>query len=273
LRKGLHLLWQRLINEGLKYRIYIDETGNPDLQASDKPNHRFLSLTGIIVELQYSGEVLHPAMEQLKAKYFAHHPDEPVVFHRKEMLGGSGPFVPLKDPVVRERFNADLLQLFSQWQYAVVTVCIDKQKHLETYQSWRYDPYHYCLEVLLERYIFFLEGVGKAVGDVMAESRGGKEDMRLKKVFTELWKNGNSFIEPKRFQERLTSKQLKIRPKTANVSGLQLADLIAHPSRTEILMECGKLETAVPPFGLQIMEILKAKYYQRGSRIFGKKML
>lgn len=257
----------------MKYRIYIDETGNPDLKASAKPNHRFLSLTGIIMDLKYAGEVLHPAMEQLKSKYFEHHPDEPVVLHRKEMLGGSGPFVPLKDPGLRERFNADLLQLFSECEYTVVTVCIDKQKHLETYHSWLYDPYHYCLEVLLERYIFFLEGAGNAVGDVMAESRGGKEDMRLKKVFTELWTNGNNYIGPKRFQERLSSKQLKIRPKTANVSGLQLADLIAHPSRTEILMEHDQLETSVPLFGEKIMEILKNKYYQRGNRIFGKKML
>ncbi len=31
-----------------KYRIYIDEVGNPDLGSSDDPNHRFLSLTGVI---------------------------------------------------------------------------------------------------------------------------------------------------------------------------------------------------------------------------------
>jgi hypothetical protein len=30
----------------VKYRIYIDEVGNPDLESSDNPNHRFLGLTG-----------------------------------------------------------------------------------------------------------------------------------------------------------------------------------------------------------------------------------
>jgi hypothetical protein len=44
------------------------------------------------------------------------------------------------------------------------------------YQVWRYDPYYYCLALLLERFTFFLEQ-RNAVGDVLAESRGGKEDM------------------------------------------------------------------------------------------------
>ena len=47
------------------------------------------------------------------------------------------------------------------------------------YRTWRYDPYHYCLAVMLERYVLFLERT-KGIGDIMAESRGGKEDNRLK---------------------------------------------------------------------------------------------
>ena len=70
----------------MNYRIYIDEVGNPDLESSDDPNHRFLSLTGVILELGYVREVLHPQMESLKVEYFRSHPDEPVIFHRKEML-------------------------------------------------------------------------------------------------------------------------------------------------------------------------------------------
>ena len=42
--------------------------------------------------------------------------------------------------------------------------------------------YHYCLALLLERFTFFLEQK-QVRGDVMAESRGGKEDKRLKLHF------------------------------------------------------------------------------------------
>lgn len=53
-----------------KYRLYIDESGNSDLKHSDDLNHRFLSLTGIIVSLQHIQETIHPEMEALKESIF-----------------------------------------------------------------------------------------------------------------------------------------------------------------------------------------------------------
>lgn len=133
----------------MKYRIYIDEVGNPDLESSDDPNHRFLSLTGIILELDYVKSVVHPQMEAVKAKYFEYHPDEPIVFHRKDIMNAKPPFQPLKDAGVRARFDSDLLSLLRSWRYVVISVCLDKKKHKETYTTWRYDPYHYCLAIVL----------------------------------------------------------------------------------------------------------------------------
>lgn len=54
----------------IKYRMYVDEVGNPDLESSDNPNHRFLSLTGVIISLDAVKDVIHPEMESLKTKYF-----------------------------------------------------------------------------------------------------------------------------------------------------------------------------------------------------------
>jgi len=50
--------------------MYVDEVGNPDLKSSDNPNHRFLSLTGVIVSLDHIKERVHPEMEALKARFF-----------------------------------------------------------------------------------------------------------------------------------------------------------------------------------------------------------
>lgn len=143
----------------MKYRLYVDEVGNPDLESSDNPNHRFLSLTGVILELDYVQEVMHPQIEALKVKYFRSHPDEPLIFHRKELLNAKPPFEALRDSEVRRRFDSDLLACLREWEYVVISVCIDKKKHKETYSTWRYDPYHYCLAVLLERFVFFLKRV------------------------------------------------------------------------------------------------------------------
>jgi len=252
--------------------MYIDEVGNADLQSSDNPNHRFLSLTGVILDLGYVGAILHPQMEALKRSYFGSHPDEPVIFHRKEMMNAKFPFQVLLDLGIRERFDNDLLRLLANWEYTVLTVCLDKKKHKETYTVWRYDPYHYCLEMLLERFVFFLNRV-RSRGDAIAESRGGKEDMRLKKSFTRLWEQGTDYVEPEKFQSALTSKELKVKPKANNISGLQLADLIAHPSRNEILREQGLPETRLGPFAERVVHILQPKYDQIPGRVFGKKFL
>jgi hypothetical protein len=256
----------------MKYRIYIDEVGNPDLDSSDNPIHRYLSLTGVIAELEYIQSAVHPQMEELKYRYFRSHPDNPVIFHRKEMVKYLYPFETLRDPSIRDAFDRELLNLLASWEYRVISVCLDKKKHKETYSVWRYDPYHYLLAILLERYVFFLERES-AQGDVMAESRGGKEDLRLKDSFRKLVERGTDYILPERFQSSLTSKELKIKQKSNNITGLQIADLIAHPSRNEILKEHGSIDIEIHPFAKRVITILQDKYDKQGERIFGKKFI
>jgi hypothetical protein len=109
-----------------KYRIYIDETGNADLRSSDNPNHRFLSLTGVIMNLD-DVRIIQPELEKLKMSFFGSHPDDPVVLHRKELLSAKSPFQNLREPEIRSKFDPELLKLLSAWDYTVITVCIDKQ--------------------------------------------------------------------------------------------------------------------------------------------------
>ena len=256
----------------MKYRMYVDEVGNPDLGSSNNPLHRFLSLTGVIVDLNHVKEIIYPQMEELKLRFFKSHPDDPVIFHRKKLVNARFPFHALRDPEIQSNFDSDLLNLLISWNYTVISVCLDKRAHKDTYKAWRYDPYHYCLALLLERFTFFLEQ-NNAAGDIMAESRGGKEDMRMKKSFEKLWQDGTEYIGPDRFQHVFTSKQLKVKPKSNNISGLQLADLIAHPSRNEILEENGLLDRPMAPFATKIIEILQEKYYRQGGKVFGKKFI
>lgn len=173
----------------MKYRLYVDEVGNSDLGASKNPNHRYLSLTGVIFDLEYVESTVFPAVEALKRKYFDSHPDEPVILHRRELANRKPPFEALRDPAVEKSFNADLLRLLSDLDYTVVTAVIDKLEHQQRYQGWRFDPYHYCLTVIVERYALWLRAHG-AEGDVMAESRGGSEDRRLKEVFGQTYRDG-----------------------------------------------------------------------------------
>ena len=87
------------------FRIYIDEVGNHDLVHADDSNQRFLSLTGVILESSYTLRVLQPEMDQIKRDFFQADPDEPVIFHRKEMVNKRPPFHPLQDLAIELRFN------------------------------------------------------------------------------------------------------------------------------------------------------------------------
>ena len=107
----------------------------------------------------------------------------------------------------------------------------------------------------------------------MAESRGGKEDRRLKDSFERLWEKGTDYVKPEQFQAIFTSCQLKVKAKSLNVAGLQIADIIAHSSRNEILTEQGLFKGNIWPFGKELIKILKSKYDQQEGRIFGKKFL
>lgn len=242
------------------------------MKHSAGPNNRFLSLTGVIVDLEYAANRMHPDMEEIKSRYFSSHPDDPVIMHRKEMVNRKFPFHALQDSRIEDAFNRDLLNLLREWEYSVITVCLDKGLHAETCTTCQCDPYHQCMTILLERFTSWLSR-RQARGDVMAESRGGKEDRRLKESFTELWERGTSCVGPEQFQQSLTSRKLKVKPKTANVTGLQVADLIAHPSRCEILNDFGLLGRPLSPFAGQIRRILKEKYDQIDGVVYGKRFL
>jgi hypothetical protein len=259
------------------YRIYIDEVGNHDMNNADDPNQRFLSLSGVILESQYVLHTLQPDMDDLKRRFFQTDPDVPVVFHRKEMVNCRHPFRALRDPQVHQAFDEALLQALEAWDYRVITVVLDKKAHRDQYQVWRYHPYHYCLAVMLERFVLFLHN-GEHRGDVMVESRGGNEDRQLKDSYERLYTRGTDYVLASRWQERLTSSQLKVRPKSANVAGLQLADLVAHASRREVLLEHGLIQDDREIFGDRISAILRRAKYHRHSNTgriegYGKKLL
>jgi len=248
----------------VKYRLYVDEVGNSDLGASREPNHRYLSLTGVIMDLDYVADVAAPAIEAIKKKYVgAHHPDDPIVFHRKEMVNFRPPFNALADETTRNAFDAELLQLIDDLTFVAITVVIDKLDHARRY-VWAQHPYHYCMTALMERYVMWLSG-SSASGDVMAESRGKKDDMELKRVFRSIYEEGTDYIPGRRVADRLTSRELKVKPKAANIVGLQLADVLAHPS---LIATAERVAGHDLPdnFGGQVAAILeKSKYRRRGN--------
>ena len=247
------------------YRMFVDEVGHADMKASQDPNGRYLSLTGLIFELGYYERVAVRWVERLKEKHFPPLPDgKPLILHRKELVNRSWPFTVLRDPGKEEAFNADLLFVLEHLDYRVLTATIDKLEHLNRYEVWRYHPYHYCQEVLIERYAWWLNR-RRATGDIFAESRGRREDRQLKNAARFIFRHGTSFLSREECQRALIGEDLKLYRKSADVAGLQLADLIAHPSFKRMMARRAK-QPLPSTFGGRVASILEASKYDRSPR-------
>ncbi len=228
------------------------------MKSAHHPNERYLSLTGVIMRIQHEAEFLVPRLNAIKERIFG---TTEIVLHRTEIVYRRDPFHCLEDERLRRAFDEEILALIESSSYRVITVVIDKLEHKNRYLVWQAYPYHYCLMALLERYVLWLESAGSC-GDVMAESRGRKENKQLSESYARLYLQGTSYVSNKMFQRRLSTKELKIRSKQANIAGLQLADLIANPSMRSLVCEReGTRMTA--EFGIRVVEILKKNKYRR----------
>lgn len=249
--------------------MYIDESGNSDMGSCNDINHRFLCLCGIIIDLDYVNETLAPEFDIFKTKFFGYNADNPVILHRNDILNYRGPFKVLQNEQTRKEFDNALLEKLTSWNYSIITVLIDKKEHNETYFTWKKHPYHYCLQVLLERYCSFLKR-NNAIGDVMIEARNKKDDRLLAQEYNDFYTQGTQFWEDEDIQIFLTSSQIKIKSKKMNIAGLQIADLIVQPMRNRILEHYKIKEKSVNKlFGDTLTNAIKRKIYSHDGKYWG----
>jgi hypothetical protein len=175
-----------------RYRLYFDETGTGDLKAHRRDqNQRYLSLTGLVFRQDVHDTTFTARLAAFKRRIFQT-PD--IILHRRDIMDRKGIFALLNDEVVRADFDAQFGDLVQYLPGPAFTISIDKQAHLEKYKVWQFDPYHYVLTCLVERFVMWL-GRSGFVGDVMGEARGPKHDGRLRRAFRRLFVNGSSFLD------------------------------------------------------------------------------
>ena len=240
-----------------RYRLYIDESGDHVFRQVGVPHHRFLCLLGCWLKGS-DYRKFHAEIEVFKQEHIPHSPDEPVILHREDIVNRRGAFWRLREAVARRRFDEGLISLLENTPFRVVGVVIDKQTLRQRYPAPAH-PYHLALGFLLQRYCGYLNYINRE-GDVMAESRGGREDRLLKASYEFLygrgvWRVTNAAF----FQGALTTRTLKLKPKSANIAGLQLADVLAHPVRKAILVEKRIPNEVLSPFAERLWRAVRPK--------------
>lgn len=257
------------------YRLYIDESGSHSYPTKDKlnPAKRYLSLTGVIIEQDYYREFIQPKIRQLK-QLIASDPDDLPILHREDILNKRGDFIKLRNKEVAIEFDRLLMEILTNSNYTVCVVVLDKTAHLTKYGASAFHPYHYCLNVILEKYTHCLHEMSSS-GDVMAEARGGKDDTKLEKEYSKFYEYGTQFRSTDYVQQVLTSKDIKMRRKESRVEGLEIADLLTLANKIDVLHTYGHIESLDSNFQTKIMRNIQSKYFRHGSIMkgYGKKLL
>lgn len=251
------------------YRLYVDEVGTDDVGAVETDSERYLSLTGVAMRTDVARDVLTPRLNKIKAEIFNHDPDEPIIFHRKKIVKESGPFCILTNKDRRELFDREMMSIKYEAEYKVITALIGKKAMLKK-EAWNNKhPYHYLMEVLVEKYARFLERMDD-IGDIMPEGRMGKKDERLQSAYIGVRARGTYYVSRDRIQRRIPSSHLKFRYKRDNVAGLQLADLLAHPSHMIIRERMGHA-VKLGSYCCAVKNLLMKEKYDRsnGGNIIG----
>lgn len=240
-----------------RYRLYLDESGDHVFRDTNLVAHRYLCLLGCWFR-NPDYMKFHEALEELKSRHLPHHPDDPVVLHREDMINARKAFKNLRDDENRARFDDELLKTIDAAEFKMVAVVIDKLELRRAHGDAASHPYHLGLGFLLQRFAGFLNHVNR-VGDIMGESRGGKEDRLLKESYSRIFERGVWRTQSHAFQSALTSCELKLKPKSANIAGLQLADLFGHPMKNWVLRRHGHVNDAPAPFARRLMEVGERK--------------
>lgn len=238
-----------------KYRLYIDESGTHNYSNSTSVKERYLCLLGVIIPSEHNDIFITPKWEELRSM-FTEDADFPPVFHYVDVVSKKNEFSKLSDEEFKNVFNETYISFLTNGNYVVCCVVLDKKTHIEAYGTSAMHPYHYCLNVLLERYVNFLVSKN-ATGDVLAEARGKKEDALLMSEFSRFYEDGTAFLNGEIVKRKLTSKKLKLKTKEARIAGLELADMLATPMKFLTLKKYSLLEELSENF---TMEVLKAIY-------------
>jgi hypothetical protein len=146
--------------------------------------------------------------------------------HTADITRNKNGFERLKEPAFRRPFYDEINRMMQELEYTVVACVIKKDAHLARYGMAAVDPYLLSLDILVERFCCEIGNVPEG-GVIYAEKRSPVLDRQLDIAWLNLKVQGTDYVKAITIDERITG--LHTRTKSANVAGLQLADLVVSP--------------------------------------------
>lgn len=246
------------MSEKKKYFLFLDESGDHGLVHLDASFPVFL-LCGVITEA-YEYENIKNTFNAIKNRFWQ---NKLVIFHSRDIRKCDKEFSVFFDLDLKKEFYEKINHCISNCNYKIIASAIQKATYIKKYGKLSNDVYELALSFVIERAVFYLDGLGdfeKEV-EIVIEKRGRKEDKKLEEHFQRLIARGTGYVS----SERLKSLKMKIvfKDKKENINGLQLSDLLAYPIARYVM----EPRRANPAF-----DILKNKFYSKGGNRYGLKI-
>jgi len=202
--------------------LFLDESGDHNLSVID-PQYPLFVLAGVIAEKNYAEGELTDAVQGFKRRLFGR---DDLILHTADITRNRNGFEQMQDAGFRRRFYDELNALMRSLDYTVVACAIRKEAHLSRYGLAALDPYLLSLDILVERFCMEIGNVEEA-GIIVAERRGPTLDRGLELAWLNLKIQGTQYMQASEIEKRILA--LNLRPKSDNLAGLQLADLVVTP--------------------------------------------
>lgn len=227
--------------------VYVDESGDHSLASID-PDYPVFVLALCVFHKRHFAEKIIPAVEKLKFNYFGH---DSVVLHENEIRKQKGEFAFLSHRPTREAFMGQLSSIMAASNFILIACVVDKVRTGKLAGAST-NPYHvalgHCLMALRE--LLAEKGQDRLKTYVVVECRGKKEDAELELEFRRICDGENASNLALPFD-------IVFADKKTNLTGLQLADLVARPVG---------LHHIRPEQPNKAFDLLKQKFFCAGGR-------
>jgi len=188
------------------------------------------SLTAIVVR----DEVMMDLQEAWDGWKYEFYGTTKVKLRASDILRGRGAFWFDGDTLKRDRAATALGEVISKLDFKMATVIVRREAYLELFghagmdSTLPNDIYHMALDFLCERLVMGLHlETDDRRGQLVAESRGPKEDALLQYEFARLLLYGTSYVPDTWFRHQLLP-GIKFETKDARLAGLELADILGR---------------------------------------------
>lgn len=196
-----------------EYIMFVDET---DPTATGN----YFCLSGVIIQRNDYENNFVDRINRLKKTHFN---DCDIIFHYTEMKNNRNNFKIFKDPIKRNKFYMDFVNILQSSDITILSSYFDKNDMKATYGKCAVSDYDVAFKTLLENFVHFLRN-NNGDGMIIMESRLFNENANLQNTFYQYINMGSELFSSSIVKYHL--KCLGFVVKNDNCIGLQIADFI-----------------------------------------------